>query len=333
MYRCKYNFWNDNKAFVGFQDALSNTYDRSYIECINDSKSKNYVSVLAEIMPLIEDYYASIIKMGYVDKRNFNDVLKRLKSIDKIIMFNNNLGLRGVTINNTVSINPIKKSLNDVNREDMFKLTVFHELGHIICNSWTEDENNLCDKLFNDPIINNHLKKYGINSKSDLCGGLILLEDVLVEEAAEDALYRNEKRPSFTFRECDALPGVQYKSNYSLYGVFHELAMKYLRCFEFLDVKDETTISAVVKKGTINGFSSDFIKRQENEIMVDYNKCKDFALMLGCLGKIKNAYYSDFGMGTMSDTRSNLMYYNMFNSLAKKRQFTDKKMFDKIFGN
>ena len=44
----------------------------------------------------------------------------------------------------------------------------------------------------------------------------------------------------------------------------------------------------------------------------DFDKLSDFSLMLGCLGKIKNANYSEFGLGVNSDKNNNTYYYNLF---------------------
>ena len=45
----------------------------------------------------------------------------------------------------------------------------------------------------------------------------------------------------------------------------------------------------------------------------------DFALMLGCLGKVKNACYSNFGLGVEEDKNINNYYYHLYLALAKTR--------------
>ena len=101
----------------------------------------------------------------------------------------------------------------------MFRLTIFHELGHIICESFNKDAANLCERLYNNSKIKNRLNEFGITNKNILLNGFVLLEDVLVNEVAEDVLYRSKEslRPGFCYYKNDSFPGVKYRSNYNLY--------------------------------------------------------------------------------------------------------------------
>ena len=53
----------------------------------------------------------------------------------------------------------------------------------------------------------------------------------------------------------------------------------------------------------------------------------DFALMLGCLGKVKNANYAGFGMAVKDDNKNNTYYYNLYLSLIndKIKRLVDQK--------
>ena len=317
MYKCRYTFWDD-KNFPGFKEALSDLYDRSVYNYFNveEHDRKDYdrdMKCISDVFPLIEYYYVSLIKLGYVDKKNYFNVLEQLKNIECISVLKPG-NLRGVTVGNKISFNPELKSFDDLSGEDMFKLTVFHELGHIICNSWQRDVTLLCDRMFKNQEINNRLNDYSIRSKNDLVNGFILLEDVLVQEVAEDVLYRNKEmdRPQFMYYKSANFPGIRYRSNYALYKMFQELGLKFFRCFKTCDCYTESTVSSALKKSSTKGFNSNFIKNIDSEMSEDFDKLSDFSLMLGCLGKVKNANYSEFGLGVKGDDMNNTYYYNLF---------------------
>lgn len=317
MYKCKYSFW-DEKHFPGFQNALSDLYDRSIYNYLynekHDKKDRDRdLSAIYKVFPLIEYYYVSLIKLGYIDKKNYSNILNQLKSIECISVLKPG-ALRGVTIGNKISINLEIKPYNELNGEDMFKLTVFHELGHIICNSWADDVHMLCDRIFRNNEIRAKLNSYGIKSKNDLVNGFVLLEDVLVQEAGEDVLYRSKEmnRPGFMYYQSSNFPGIKFRSNYTMYQIFQELGLKFFRCLKTCDCFQEKTVSSALKKSCLNGFRRNFINNLEDEMNTDIEKFGDFAVMIGCLGKIKNVSYSDFGLGVETDLRENSYYYDLF---------------------
>ena len=323
MYRCRYTFW-DEKNFPGFKQTLSDLYDRSinnyYKEKHDLRNQKRDIECLNKIFPLIEYYYVSLIKLGYVDKKNYFNVLNQLKGIECISILKST-SISGVTVGKKISINPNPISLRDLNSEESFKLTVFHELGHTITECWNKDVELVTTKLFNNINIKNKLRKFGINSRNDLVNGFILLEDVLVQEVAEDVLYRSKDaaRPGFYYYDSDTFPGIKYRSNYSLYTIFQELGLKFFRSFKFIDCFGKKTISSALNKCAIKGFYSNFIKNLDEEMSSDMNKMSDFALMLGCLGKVKNANYAEFGLGVSDNYSRNTYYYNLFQTLVNDR--------------
>lgn len=331
MYKCRYTFW-DEKNFPGFTKALSDLYDRSinnYYKEKHDPKNRRRdLNAIYDVFPLIEYYYVSLIKLGFVDKKNYFNILNQLKSIESVGLLKPG-AVRGLTVGNKIQINPEQQPMEGLTSSEMFDLTVFHELGHIINLSWEKDYHNLCDRLFNNMEIRNRLKKFGIKSKNDLINGFILLEDVIVEEAAEDVLYRSkeEARPSFYIHRSKVFPGVEYRSNYAMYTVFQELGLKFFRAFNSTGCLEEKTISSALKKSTTRAFNRDFINRIEEEICTDINNMSDFALMLGCLGKIKNANYSDFGLAVKDDKKNNSYYYNLYMSLinGKIKRLVEQK--------
>lgn len=331
MYKCRYTFW-DEKNFPGFSKALSDLYDRSinnYYKEKHDPKNlRRDLNAIYDVFPLIEYYYVSLIKLGYVDKKNYFNILNQLKSIESVGLLKPG-AVRGLTVGNKIQINPEQQPMNDLTSSEMFDLTVFHELGHIINLSWEKDYHNLCDRLFNNMEIRNRLKKFGIKSKNDLLNGFILLEDVIVEEAAEDVLYRSKEsnRPSFYIHRSKIFPGVEYRSNYAMYTVFQELGLKFFRAFNSTGSLEEKTVSSALKKSTTRAFNRDFISKIEEEICTDISNMSDFALMLGCLGKIKNANYSDFGLAVKDDKKNNTYYYNLYLSLinGKIKRLVDQK--------
>ena len=331
MYKCRYTFW-DEKNFPGFTKALSDLYDRSinnYYKEKHDPKNRRRdLNAIYDVFPLIEYYYVSLIKLGFVDKKNYFNILNQLKSIESVGLLKPG-AVRGLTVGNKIQINPEQQPMEGLTSSEMFDLTVFHELGHIINLSWEKDYHNLCDRLFNNMEIRNRLKKFGIKSKNDLVNGFILLEDVIVEEAAEDVLYRSkeEARPSFYIHKSEVFPGVEYRSNYAMYTVFQELGLKFFRAFNSTGCLEEKTVSSALKKSTTRAFNRDFINRIEEEICTDINNMSDFALMLGCLGKIKNANYSDFGLAVKDDKKNNSYYYNLYMSLinGKIKRLVEQK--------
>lgn len=331
MYKCRYTFW-DEKHFPGFTKALSDLYDRSinnYYKEKHDPKNRRRdLNAIYDVFPLIEYYYVSLIKLGFVDKKNYFNILNQLKSIESIGLLKPG-AVRGLTIGNKIQINPEQQPMDDLTSSEMFDLTVFHELGHIINLSWENDYQQLCDRLFNNMEIRKKLKKFGINSKTDLVNGFVLLEDVIVEEVAEEVLYRSkdEARPGFYTHTHNDFPGVEYRSNYAMYTIFQELGMNFFRAFKFTDCLGEKTISGVLKKGSTKAFYRDFISKVEEEICTDINNMSDFALMLGCLGKIKNASYAGFGLAVKDDKKNNSYYYHLYMSLinAKIKKLVEQK--------
>lgn len=331
MYKCRYTFW-DEKNFPGFTKALSDLYDRSinnYYKEKHDPKNRRRdLNAIYDIFPLIEYYYVSLIKLGFVDKKNYFNILNQLKSIESVGILKSET-VRGLTVGNKIQISPTQQPMEDLTSSEMFDLTVFHELGHIINLSWEKDYHKLSERLFNNMEIRNRLSKFGIKSKNDLINGFILLEDVIVEEAAEDVLYRSkdEVRPSFyTHRNTD-FPGIEYRSNYTMYTVFQELGLKFFRAFNSIDCVQEKTISASLKKSTTKAFNKDFISKLEEEICTDIDNMSDFALMLGCLGKIKNANYAGFGLAVSDSKKNNTYYYNLYMSLinGKIKRLVEQK--------
>ena len=331
MYKCRYTFW-DEKNFPGFSKALSDLYDRSinnyYKEKHNPKNRIRDLNAIDQVFPLIEYYYVSLIKLGFVDKKNYFNILGQLKSIECIELLNSET-VRGLTVGNKIHINPNQQPMDNLTSKDMFDLTLFHELGHIINLSWEKDYHSLCDRLFNNVEIRNRLKKFGINSKNDLINGFILLEDVIVEETAEDVLYRSKEsnRPSFYIHRSDDFPGVEFRSNYAMYTIFQEIGMNFFLALKFTDCLEEKTITGILKKSINKAFNKDFISKIEEEICTDINNMSDFALILGCLGKIKNANYAGFGLAVKDDKKNNSYYYNLYKSLisGKIRKLVEQK--------
>lgn len=331
MYKCRYTFW-DEKNFPGFTKALSDLYDRSILNYYNEKhdfkKQNRDLECIYNVFPLIEYYYVSLIKLGFVDKNNYFNILNQLKSIESIGILNSEK-VRGLTVGNKIQINPEQQPMKDLTSEEMFNLIVFHELGHIINISWEKEYHQLSEKLFNNIEVRNRLKKFGINSKNDLINGFILLEDVIVEEAAEDVLYRskNEVRPSFYMYNSESFPGIEFRSNYVIYTIFQEVGLKFFRSFDSTNCFLEKTVSGALKKTATRAFNKDFISKIEEEICIDKNNMSDFALILGCLGKIKNANYAGFGLAVKDDKKNNTYYYNLYMSLinGKIKKLVEQK--------
>ena len=124
MYKCRYTFW-DEKHFPGFTKALSDLYDRSinnYYKEKHDSKNRRRdLNAIYDVFPLIEYYYVSLIKLGFVDKKNYFNILNQLKSIESIGLLKPG-AVRGLTIGNKIQINPEQQPMDDLTSSEMFDL-------------------------------------------------------------------------------------------------------------------------------------------------------------------------------------------------------------------
>lgn len=329
MYKPKYNFW-DEKNFPGFRKSLSDLYDRSIknakATCFSKEDFIRSKYVIDRYMGFIEFYYVSILKLGYVTKSNYSNILERMKSINTVISMDNEK-LNGLTSNNDIYINPNPDLLYDYNTDEMFRMNSYHELGHIISMAWDDDLIRFSDFLYTYGGVSNRLKAVGLDSRKNIIDGLLLLNEVSAQDAAEEVLSRDINKPRKPYligRTHNKLfPGLKYNSNLCLYAIFQEIAYNFMKCFEFSGMSDDLSFEENSKLFNKCLFDRNFINKMFQELYREPEKIEDFAVMLAGLGSVKNAVYSLFDMGTGEDNRakSRIAYY-MVKELEKTYKVT-----------
>ena len=111
------------------------------------------------------------------------------------------------------------------------------------------------------------------------------------------------------------------RTNFVEYREFQELAYRFASCLSFLGCSPEEDMNSVLDKLSKAMFSKDFCTKLFQEFASDDDKAVDLSLMLICMGKIKEAKYSSFGLGTIdSDQLDMTKFFELFDSLAKRNE-------------
>lgn len=329
MYTCRYNFWTE-EMFPNFSISLDKLYTRSlneYIdgavdECDKTSEDmRNDLLYFNEFFRDFEFYYVSLIKLGIVNKKNFNNVLEALSSIKVIRIFDpKDKDVEAVTYNGEISINSkSKKKIHGMEDFAINQMIFSHELGHIICGSWEEDAWDFACKLYKFKDNKKILKNLNLNNRKYLLDGLFLLEEAVVQDCAEEVTYRllGRKREKVKpIVDNDVLPGIRIHSNFNFYEEFQEVVVKFAKCLDFLNCKGDDSFDLVLKKLAIKVFCRDFISQLDECIGVDSDKIEDFTIMLACLGKIKEASYAKMGFGKEISTKEIESCLGIFNLIV-----------------
>lgn len=337
MYKPRYTFWYD-KNFPGFTKALSKLYDRSIRNAKATCSSKEeYVRskfVIDRFMDLIEFYYVSILKLGYVTKSNYSNILERMKSINTVISMDSEK-LNGLTSNNDIYINPNPDLLYDYNIDEMFRMNSYHELGHIISMAWDDDLIKFSDFLYTYGGVSNRLKTIGLDKRKNIIDGLLLLNEVSAQDAAEEVLSRDINKPRkpylFDRTHTQLFPGLKYNSNLCLYAIFQEIAYDFMKCFKFSGMSDDLSFEENSKRFNKCLFDRNFINNMFQELYMEPEKIEDYAVMLAGLGSVKNAVYSLFDMGTGEDNRvKSRLAFDMVKNMEKLYKVNNSTMNNRV---
>ena len=150
--------------------------------------------------------------------------------------------------------------------------------------------------------------------------GFSLLDEVVVQEAAEAVTYRmaNRPRPNKEYRTDKAIfKHNPYLTNYALYGELQEFAIKFARSLDFVNASSHDTDQDVLTKLARRSFDSNFIKRIKSEIENNPDKKDNLIIMLACMGSIKAATYKILNLEKDNRKLDTMMYTASFNKAAK----------------
>ena len=329
MYSFRYDSW-DEKRFPGYRASMSNLYDRSlsYYQKNqwNKDTEKEDLIRLNLFFGYMEYYLVGLLKLRYAGKSNYANILEQLKTIRLVKLLDEKLRkkLNGLTYKGVVTLNPTPGLYLGLDEDQTLQLTLFHELGHIITAANKEDLEIFKKIVYPKELIEND---YGVDGYSSFEKGFDLLDEVAVQNAGEDILYDKlrVKRPEIKMFKNDSIyPDGLFHTNFVTYREFQEVASKFARCLSFLHPSKEDDMNDILKKLSIAMFSRDFYDKLYKEIMETPERHLDLVVMLFCMGKIKEAKYSSFGMGTHSkEGLDSSIYFKMFDDLASKNDCTD----------
>lgn len=327
MYQSRYSFW-DEKKFPGFQEAMQNLYNRSVQYYYKNNMNGNVdlatkkadLKKIGDFCSALEYYYVSLIKLGIVTKQNYGNVLYMLSHIDTVrLFFEKKQEIYAITNGGNVSVNTKGIHVRNFSTDVSFQMIVSHELGHIINNSWLEDARAVSKYLFYDRECHEMLKRYGFDDLKNIFFGFILIDEGVSQECAERVTYReiHEKRPPYVWmKKPKVLSESAFLTNFNLYEEFQEIVVKFAKCLHFVGCSQTDDFNEVLEKLAKKSFRRDFIFQIWKEIKDDSEKKCDFALMLACMGKIKDGSYANFGMGDKKSNQNITSFLNSFNYLA-----------------
>ena len=316
MYKFQYDFW-DEERFPNYANSVRNTYVNSlgyYYNYGFDKKNwKSDVNALDKMFAYSEYYFASLIKLRYAKKSNYNNILDRLKSIKLIKLLDPKLRSKfnGLTHNQVITMNPDPGCNDGFDKDSTLDIAMYHELGHIITSANNDDLDILKEILLDEypELLEGH--------EEDLSNGFNLLDEVVVENAAEAVFYdrkqKQRKEVGLYTNPVIYLNGI-FKSNFLEYREFQELAYRFALCLDF--VPNDDSMNNVLDSLTRVMFSKNYVGLLAKELL-DSNKGEDLIMMLICMGKIKEAKYSSFGYGDMEKLDASSSYL-MFDELSDR---------------
>ncbi len=290
MYRFHYD-WN-LKGYTGFAYRVESLYRKSLDNCPSNEENK-----LTELFLFYENYFAGLLRLGYLNKNNSSNILNQLNSIKLIKLLDGKYRdkINGLSYRGVIEINPEPGCFYGLNQEETYELSMYHELGHIITAS-----NN--DNLYE---LTRYLKKIYSDVVEDdfeyFAKGFELLDEVVVENVGENIFFnkRGLNRPDKnTLTSKSLYPDGYFTSNFVEYREFQEVAERFVSC---LDLAKDWRSDSLLDNYSKEMFKKGFYKKLFNEFIIDYNKGEDLIRMLICMGKIKEAKYSTFGLGNMKD--------------------------------
>lgn len=341
MYRFLYDNW-DVHRFPGYQISMNHLYDNSIsYYATHDFDSENSRKDMEKIDQLFqyqEYYFASLMRLGFAGKSNFDTILQQLKGILLIKLLEPKLRdrLNGLTYNRVITMNPYPGCYTELDQEESLEISMYHELGHIITSCNKDDIEFLVKCIYHPDVLQSSFPDVLFeNGKDDVEKGFELLDEVAVQNVAEEVFHfrRGLNRPTPKKLVNRLLyPNSPFSSNFHEYREFQELAYQFALCLKFLNCKEGESMDAILNRFSKAMFSKDFCSKLFLEFQEDPSKGEDLVMMLICMGKIKNAKYSSFGLGTIDRDKLDMSpYFRLFHSLAlKNRCVEDSKAGQKI---
>ena len=339
MYQFRYDHW-DAKRFPGYAVHMSHLYDDSLSYYLkkhkNDEHKDDDLLKMKQIFGYMEYYYAALLKLGYVGKSNFQNVLTQLNGIRMIQLLDPSLRDRfnGLTYQQMMTMNPTPGKFPGLDDMESLQLALYHELGHIITESNKDDIEFLKKAIYREDEFK---QKYFADGFEDLGRGFELLDEVAVQNVGEEILFDREgkERPSYAlYKNRVMYPEGTFTSNFLEYREFQELAYLFANCLDFIPKHEDDTMCDVLNRLSKAMFSRDFCKNMYYEIKNDSLKGEDLIIMLMCMGKIKDAKYACFGFGSKEDSVKDVSkYFKLFHQIASRYQDAeDSKVEQKVQG-
>ena len=319
MYSSLYD-WS-NEGYKGFSKFLQKLYKNSYEK--DNGKSIN------RFLNNIENYFYELIRMGFINTNNFNSILKRLKTIKKVEELPKELcSCYALVRGSNVSINPYIKGNYGLSTESFQFMIDAHEIGHIIIHGWEDKAKEFCFSLRNISKLEEELNNIGLENKH-IFYGFQLLDEVATQEMAERVTYQNicRKRPKYSKRYDKRIFNFkEYVTNYCIYGEFQSFAEKFARELKFLNCSDDDSLDVLLKLAK-EIFNPDFINKIEYEMYNNPDKIYKLIMMLGIMGRVKEATYQLIEDKDKNKDKINVNdYVMMFNELSNREsRITYKK--------
>ena len=263
QYKFKYTIWDD-KYFPGFKSKVNEIYTNS---CNSASilNRKEELQTIENFFEAYEYYYIALIRSGIVDRNNFYNILERLKTLKKVkTVKKNNGAVFGLTLNGEIYINPTIPSNGNLSSKAVRQMIISHELGHIINSSWTDSSKEFASELSQKPAVRRILQKYNATNKDYIKLGLDLVDEVIVQEMAEEVAYKidEKKRPEKKiYTDKSYIGNKPYISNYTYYGEFQTIVTEFARNLSFLECNQRTPDEEVLRRLIKESFSSGFINK------------------------------------------------------------------------
>lgn len=323
-YSFEYKFWNQ-QAFPGFTQKINSLYNDSMSYASSLLEKRN----VEECTQALERYYVALIKLGLIDKTNYNNVLSKLKTVSKIrTLKGDNSRIYGLTIDNDIYISPNIPSKKAFNSAEMKQLIISHELTHILNKSWVDDIERFSNSLMQHPNIKNLLKTLKLDKKNYVKMGLEMIDEIIAEETSEEVTYRlsgKSRPPKTRLNDKSYIGNRTYYSNLMFYGEFQDIVIKFVRQLSFLKCGEKTSDEEVIKSLIRKSFATSFLISLGEAITRDPSKLENYIIMLACMGKIKDGAYTVMGLSA-SGEKNVSRYYDIFNySIEENKKIDDIK--------
>lgn len=302
MYRFRLSDMDENH-FPNFSYRMNNLYRKS----LSEIEKKEEIVKLDELFDYIGNYLTGLLDLGFINAKNGYNILTQLKSIEMVKLLDSKYRgkINGLSYDSVIEINPDPGEYSGLDKSATYELAMYHELGHIITASNNSD-------LF---VLQKMLKKNYSNVIGKdfdyLKSGFELLDEVVVENIGENILFNRRRlnRPKeVLLRSKSLFPSGSFSSNFVEYREFQEVAYKFIRS---LNMTSDGDMNKILDEYSIDMFTPGFYRRLYSEFENDRHKGEDLVRMLICMGKIKEAKYSLFGLGSMFNKDVSLSYLEM----------------------